>query len=62
MKVKVGDRVYDAKDQPVMVILEPQDKINIAAMPEDKTKYCGYPDGYSSGDIEAWMAAEESGS
>jgi len=30
MKVKVGDKVYDAKKEPVMVILEGNDKENIA--------------------------------
>jgi hypothetical protein len=43
MKVKVGDKVYDGDDEPVMVILSEQDKLNIANMAADATKYCMYP-------------------
>lgn len=55
MKVKVGDRVYNGSEQPVMVILTDQDKRNIAAMHRECTKYCEAPDGMSAKDIEVWM-------
>lgn len=45
MKVKVGNKVYDGNIEPIMVILEDQDKINIGNMPKECHNYCQYPDG-----------------
>lgn len=55
MKVKVGDVVTDGGDEPVMVILSPADKKNIAAMHNGATKYCCYPDGMDPDGISRWM-------
>ncbi len=55
MKVRIGDKVYDGNDTPVMVILEDIDKENIRLMPKDSTKYCSYPHYMSRADIEKWM-------
>ncbi len=56
MKVKIGEITIDAEDQPVMIILSDRDKINIASMPPDKARYCGYPlDRYSEKEIEEFM-------
>ncbi len=43
MKVKVGDKIYDGKNQPVMVILSKGEKQQIADMLLEATKYCIYP-------------------
>ena len=48
MKVKVGDKIYDGEEEPVMVILTEQDKLNITTMLPEATKYCSYPS------IEEW--------
>lgn len=58
MKVKIGNTVYSSDDQPIMVVLSPDDKKNIARMPEAATKYAEYPDGTPAGVIEKWMADE----
>jgi len=60
MKVKVGGRTYDANVEPVMIILTPQDKANIAAMTPKATKYCAYPHNGKWGKraIELWMEME----
>lgn len=55
MKVKVGNIIYDCEEEPVMVILNEQDKINIANMLPTATKYCVYPDTWSVEEIETWM-------
>jgi hypothetical protein len=55
MIIKVEDSFYHATDQPVMVILTPQDKANIANMPANATKYCAFPDRMSREQIEEWM-------
>lgn len=55
MKIKVGDRVYSGSDDMIMVILEPSDKANIAAMHDGCTKYCQAPDDITEGEMAAFM-------
>lgn len=55
MKVKVGNRIYDPEVEPVMVILEDQDKENIKNMHPESTKYCMYPDSMSPEDAKKFM-------
>ncbi len=43
MKVKVGDKIYDGENEPVMVILSEGEKEQIANMSPDATTYCIYP-------------------
>ncbi len=43
MKVKIKNKIYDADKEPIMIILSEQDKINIAGMDKEHTKYCVYP-------------------
>lgn len=63
MKVKVGNKIYDGENEPIMVILSQDDKYNITNMHPDATKYCSYPkeekwlkDDYKA--IKEWMADE----
>ena len=58
MKVKVFDIVYDSEVQPVMVILNDNDKENIKHMLPEATKYCGYPSGSDPEEIRQWMKTE----
>ena len=59
MRIKVGDTIYDAGEEPVMVILSETDKQNIANMLPEATKYCGYPEGTDRDFIREWMKIEE---
>jgi len=43
MKVKVGNKIYDGEEEPVMIILTEQDKLNITTMLPEAVKYCAYP-------------------
>lgn len=56
MKVKIGAEVYDAGETPIMLILTEQDRENIRNMNPDATKYCAYPEGMDSEEIERWMS------
>ena len=56
MKVKVGNKIYDGNDEPVMVILNQREKEHIANMPLDATKYCVYPS-----EEEKWTANDYEG-
>lgn len=57
MKIKVGDKVYDGDEVPIMIIMNKKDKENIANMPEDATKYAVFSFyGWSESAIRAWMS------
>jgi len=56
MKVKVGDKVYDSNDTPIMVILSDEDKDNISNMAPEGTKYCSFPDHIDTEWIAKWMS------
>lgn len=45
MKVKIGNKVYDAGNEPIMIILSQADKENIKNMHDDKMKYICFPKG-----------------
>jgi len=55
MKVKIGHRVYDGENEPVMVILSEKDKENIRGMDSSATKYCCAPDGMTEEDVKKFM-------
>jgi len=55
MKVKIGDTIHDASLEPIMLILSPQDKENIANMDEEATKFGMFPDTFSQDEIIEFM-------
>lgn len=55
MKVKIGNTVYDAVNEPVMVLLSLEDKRNIAMMSPEDTKYACFPDKMSVEEARAFM-------
>lgn len=59
MKVKIGDKIYDGDKEPVMVILNDDDKYNISNMCEDCCKYLSYPENMSERDAEKFMEEDE---
>lgn len=56
MQVKVDETIYDSTKQPIMIILTPKDKSNIANMAPEATKYCAYPDNMSQESVKEWMS------
>jgi len=48
MKVRIKNEIYDSNIEPILVILEDDEKELIANMGE-QTKFCSFPDNY---DIE----------
>ncbi len=60
LKVKIGNKIYDSNDEPIMVILDKQDVEYISNMPKHNTKYCSYPEtGYSEEEIREFMKQKE---
>ena len=61
LKVKIGDKIYDSADEPIMIILGEDDKHNIENMLEDCSTYMSYPDGIFETDEDAfkWMKTKD---
>jgi hypothetical protein len=55
MKVKIGEKVYDANEVPILIVLSEDDKENIKNMSPDATKYCCFPDTYDLTKIKDFM-------
>ncbi len=56
MKIKVGDKIYDAEDERIMVILSDWDKENITNMLPECHKYASWPEGtFTPEEISEWM-------
>ena len=59
MKVKIGNVIYDAADEAIMLILSAQDKVNIIAMLPTATNYCSYDnDMYDTEQIKELMETQ----
>jgi hypothetical protein len=58
MKVKIGNKIFDAKDEPLMIILEESEKQLISSMSKDDKKFCVYPDSISTDQIKIFMSEE----
>jgi hypothetical protein len=58
MKVKIGDKIYDASEEPIMLILTQEDRKNIENMAPDATKYCAFPDNTSLKFVKEFMKIE----
>lgn len=54
MKVKIGDRIIDSQDEPIMLILSNEEKVLIAGMGE-QTKFSSFPSGTSTEDVIDFM-------
>lgn len=55
MRVKIGNKIYDAEDQPIMIIMSQSDKDNIKNMHTDKFKYITFPDGTDIAEIRKFI-------
>ena len=58
MKVKVGNKIYDSNEEPIMIILDDVDKENIAKMHKDKYKFISYPSDMNVDVVRNWVKNE----
>lgn len=58
MKVKIGEKIYDSNQEPIMLILGDDDKYNIENMLEECSNYCSYPESMTEEDAEKFMETE----
>jgi len=60
MKVKIGNKIYDADKEPIMIIFGSEEEksllaSNISNMASDTRKYCEFPNGFSEDAILVFM-------
>jgi len=55
MKVKIGNKIHDAENEPIVIILNQSDKDNISNMHPDKSKYICFPNGMDADDIRKFI-------
>ena len=58
MRVKIGNTIYSSESQPIMIILNYTDKVNIKKMPANTHKYCAFPATFDDNMIRNWMASK----
>lgn len=58
MRVKIGNKIYDSKIEPIMLILEDYNKEDIKDMADESNKYCEYPDGMDTQEVAKFMHEE----
>jgi len=61
MRVKIGDKVYNSDDEPIMVMLSDQEKQLISDMPKHLHKFLVYPDSMSIEDAQGFMVTNKGG-
>jgi len=55
MRVKIKNKIYDAAEEPILIILDENDKYNISHMKEGDQKYCCYPQKMKEDEVETFM-------
>ena len=56
MKVKIKNKVYDGKKEPVMIIVSGAERKQIASMDPRCSRYCQFPeDKCTIDEIKKWM-------
>jgi len=57
MRVKVGDKWFDAKEQPICIQYSDGEREQINSNPGSNRKYAQFPDGWGTpDDMRDWMA------
>ena len=58
MKVKIGDKFHDSEEEPIMLFMDNDEKVQIANMGVEATKYCSYPESMSEVAVVTFMGSE----
>jgi hypothetical protein len=59
MKVKVNNKIYDSNSEPIMLILNENDKDLITKMDKNATKYCSFPNNTPIKEIKKFMRIQD---
>lgn len=55
MKVKIGTKLYDSDNEPIMLILSPQDRLELIAMSPQQNCLCNHPTTMTKEEILEFM-------
>lgn len=55
MQIKIGSKLYDSREIPILLILSDEEKEEIAGMDTLTSSYCKYPEGADVDKITKWM-------
>lgn len=58
MKVKIGIKIIDSNDEPIMLILDQREKDLIGSMNGQNLRFCAFPEDSNIQVIEEFMADE----
>lgn len=53
--VKIGNKIFDSREEPILLILSEEEKGHIANMSPDAHQYCQFPDTADPEKIREWM-------
>lgn len=59
MKVKIGDKIFDSEETPILLILDNDEIKHMQNMADNNHKYCSFPDDSKDEDIEEFMRVDE---
>jgi len=60
MKVKIGDKIHNAEDEPILLMLNESDKSNILMMfSNNNLRYCAAPGYYTKEQIKEFMETDK---
>jgi hypothetical protein len=59
MRVKVGNKFYDTKNEPIMLILSRADKYEICHLDRDEFIVCSYPESLTPKQVDEFMDCKE---
>jgi hypothetical protein len=55
MKVKIGNKIYDSTEEPILLILSEEDKRNLERMDTEATKFLSFPDKMDLNEAKRFM-------
>jgi hypothetical protein len=59
LKVKLGDKIYDSTQEPIMLIMDDEVKEHISCMHPSAYTYCSCPDSMTENEIKAFMGIKD---
>lgn len=59
MKIKIGNKIYNSEEEPVLIILSDDEKELISDMDKDNYKFCSFPEEYPTENIVEFMKLEK---
>ena len=58
MKVKIGDKIYDTREEQILLILSEEDKRNLERMDTEATKFLSFPDKMDLNEAKRFMVID----